>query len=225
MMRKLIKNRCPNRLERKKEILQKVLFFRRKTIHFEDPRVQNPIKNRSEIQARKSDAKMMRKLSKIASKLISNLAKNRSKNDAKNRSKKSRKLIRKIGGTSGPKSKKIGNLSPESHPRGLPGVMRGSRWGFGAWQDRELWFSTPVPRKGAADLIAYVHSAGPRFLGKWFVGLWGCGLWFVGLLFCWLAGLWFRFLLKEALKNWCLNSAQNRGINHWKIMKNPSEMV
>ena len=29
----------------------------------------------------------------------------------------------------------------------------------------ELWFSTPVPREGAADSNAYAHSAGPRL---WF---------------------------------------------------------
>ena len=83
MMRKLINNRCPNRLERKKAILQQVFFLKRNHT-FEDSKVQNPIKNRSEIQARKSDAKIMRKLSKIGSKLISNLTKHRSKNDAKN---------------------------------------------------------------------------------------------------------------------------------------------
>ena len=70
---------------------------------------------------------MMRKLSKIASKLISNLAKNRSKNYAKNQSKRDRRKSGKIGDQRLQKSKKIGNLSPESHPRGRPGGMCGSR--------------------------------------------------------------------------------------------------
>ena len=61
MMRKLIKNRCPNRLERKKAILQKVLFFFGKTTHFEDPRVQNPIKNRSKIAPKFKLEKVMLK--------------------------------------------------------------------------------------------------------------------------------------------------------------------
>ena len=92
-------------------------------------------------------------------------------------------------------------------------------WGLEIWDlskpDRN-WVSpssTPGTPKGGRR-IAYAHSAGPRFLGKWFVGLWGCGLWFVGFLFCWLAGLWFVCFLKEASENWCLNSAQKRGINH-----------
>ena len=61
MMRKLINNRCPNRLERKKTILQKVLFFHRKTTNFEDPRVQNPIKNQSKIAPKFKLGKVMLK--------------------------------------------------------------------------------------------------------------------------------------------------------------------
>ena len=32
-------------------------------------------------------------------------------------------------------------------------------------QDYRKWFTTPMHHKGAADLIAHAHSAGPRVLG------------------------------------------------------------
>ena len=55
------KNRCQNRSERKKEIFRKVLFFLRKTMHFEDPRGQNPIKNQRKIN-KKAIQKRVQKL-------------------------------------------------------------------------------------------------------------------------------------------------------------------
>ena len=61
MMRTLIKKRCPNRLERKKTISQKVMFFHQKTPHFEDPRVQNPSKNLSKITSKFKLEKVMLK--------------------------------------------------------------------------------------------------------------------------------------------------------------------
>ena len=105
---KWTENRCPNRSERKNVIFRKVLFFLRKTILFEDPRVQNPIKNRSKIASKfklekvmLNDAKIDENWFKIDLKSRQKSIKKRCENSIEKRSQK----IWKIGGTNGPKSK------------------------------------------------------------------------------------------------------------------------
>lgn len=121
MMQKLINNRYLNRLEREKTILQKVLFFQKENHTFwgsKGPKSdQQSIENRFEIQARKSDAKMLPRLPDMDPNSKQNLAKNRSTNDAKNRLKKDFIKIWKLCGTTDQKSNKNRKHEARRSPR------------------------------------------------------------------------------------------------------------
>ena len=77
-----------------------------------------------------------------------------------------------------------------------------------------LWHATPwSPTRGAADLIAYAHSARPKFYVCWFGGVWGRDP---------------ESMQNQGSEKWCKNGATmtNNGVNNGaKIAPNPTKSI